>query len=159
MSVQGNFWKKHTAPLEHVANVEAEHKLNTLCALLLGQGINEVHFGPAAAPYDYRVLWLQRAGVCFALHEAKRAKNIMVRQKLLQPSPSLHSPAVARHSLALYVYWQESMSFGHKPTACWAFQGTGKQYGLTVSLHSLTIHGLRVKNRDVLQELDLNSKQ
>lgn len=34
MSIQDKFWKKPTAPLEHVANMEAEHKPNTLSMCL-----------------------------------------------------------------------------------------------------------------------------
>lgn len=35
MSIQDKFWKKPTAPLEHVASMEAEHKPNTLSTCLL----------------------------------------------------------------------------------------------------------------------------
>lgn len=163
MSIQDKFWKKPTAPLEHVANMEAEHKPNTLsmCLFTSAKHLTRWVWDP---PWVGNPLRLQspltsESGSTFCFAQSQKSKEHYGKgETVSHPNPCIPH-TVARHSLVLYVHWQESVSFGPKPAACRAFQGTGKQYSLTVSLHSLAVQGLQGKSRDVLQELDLNSKQ
>lgn len=153
MSTEDKFWKKPTA-LEHVASMEAEHKPNapSMCLFTSAKDLTRWVWDQwkplkTTASSDLR----EQEHTLFCTKP--KGRRTLWQGRDCKSSQSLHTRTVARHSLALYVDWQESVSFGPKPAACQAFQGTGKQYSLTVSLHSLAVQGLQGKSRDVLQQI------